>query len=242
MRSPPPALLVSVRDPSECSAAIAGGASLIDVKEPRSGPMGMADPDVIAEVAAQVSGRLPVSVALGELVDWPVRPRIELVTGITFVKIGLAGCGGLPNWPELFDEFRAQVEMQSHARLVAVAYADWRRANAPSPEHVVEFAFGRQLAAFLIDTCVKDGRTLLDWTSAEQLGEICKRLGSRRIPLALAGSLGREQIHELRPVRPAWFAVRGAACNGGRDGTIDSERVRELVNEIALQPVIEEKP
>ncbi len=242
MRSPAPGLLVSVRDASECSAAIAGGVSLIDVKEPQSGPMGMADRDVMAGVAAHVAGRLPVSVALGELVDWPVRPRINIPPGISLVKIGLAGCGGLHNWPERLETFCAEVETQTQARLAAVAYADWHRANAPSPEQVVEFALRARLAAFLMDTCVKDGRTLLDWMSPAQLAAFGERLWRRKIPIALAGSLGREQIRELRPVRPTWFAVRGAACVGGRGGTIASERVRELVDEIALTTASEGKP
>jgi uncharacterized protein (UPF0264 family) len=47
--------------------------------------------------------------------------------------------------------------------------------------------------------------------------------------VALAGSLHREQILELIPIGPEVIAVRGAACVGGRNGTVSRERVAELV-------------
>ena len=46
--------------------------------------------------------------------------------------------------------------------------------------------------------------------------------------MALAGSLGPREIGRLRELAPDWFAVRGAACAGGRAGTVNVERVRSL--------------
>ena len=63
-------LLVSVRSAAEAVAAVAGGASVIDVKEPDRGPLGRADVSVWREVRAVVPASIPVSVALGELADW----------------------------------------------------------------------------------------------------------------------------------------------------------------------------
>ena len=66
-------LLVSVRDASEALAALAGGADIIDVKEPTRGSLGMADGDAVAGVVEAVGERVPVSAALGELCEWPER-------------------------------------------------------------------------------------------------------------------------------------------------------------------------
>jgi uncharacterized protein (UPF0264 family) len=63
-------LLVSVRSPVEAEAALAGGAGIIDVKEPRNGPLGRARAEVWREVQLAVTHRVPVSVALGELNEW----------------------------------------------------------------------------------------------------------------------------------------------------------------------------
>src|ERR1700678_3944537 len=86
-----PALLVSVRAVEEAAAALAGGADLIDVKEPNRGSLGRADDAVIAAVVAIVAGRRPVSAAMGELRDrGPPFPGPELA----YQKWGLSGCGG----------------------------------------------------------------------------------------------------------------------------------------------------
>ncbi len=45
-------LLVSVRDESEAREALAGGATIVDVKEPGRGPLGAAAGDVTARIAA----------------------------------------------------------------------------------------------------------------------------------------------------------------------------------------------
>src|SRR5437867_1331389 len=82
-------LLISVRSVAEAEAAIAGGAEIIDIKEPARGSLGRADDAVVRAIVEHVAGRQPISMALGELLDDPGWPD-ELFTGL--VKIGLAGC------------------------------------------------------------------------------------------------------------------------------------------------------
>ena len=50
-------LLVSVRSAAEAEAALSGGASVIDVKEPTRGALGRADDAVIADVVRSPAGR-----------------------------------------------------------------------------------------------------------------------------------------------------------------------------------------
>src|SRR3954449_8349799 len=83
------ALLVSVRDAAEVAAAIDGGAGLIDVKEPDNGALGRAHDAVRESVLDAVNGRVPVSVALGELADGGT---LIDTSRIAFVKYGLADC------------------------------------------------------------------------------------------------------------------------------------------------------
>src|SRR5262249_22620047 len=72
-----PSLLVSVRSKLEALRAIDGGAQIIDIKEPSKGSLGMANINVINDIASMdqfVSDSLavpnPLSVALGELSKW----------------------------------------------------------------------------------------------------------------------------------------------------------------------------
>jgi uncharacterized protein (UPF0264 family) len=220
-------LLVSVRSPDEAEAALAGGAALIDVKEPAHGSLGCAGTEAIAAVVQRVAGRRPVSAALGELGE--VSADVA-VPGLAYVKWGLAGWGERSDWRQALGRAAAEVA----CRPVAVAYADWQRAGAPSPREVCAFACARGWGAFLVDTCHKDGRTLLDWLTIAELSGLIAECRTAGVPVALAGSLGPAQMAQLRGLRPDWFAVRGAACRGERrTGAIDATAVRQIVDQLA---------
>lgn len=219
-------LLVSVRSAQEAETALHGGAALIDVKEPKHGSLGRAGDEVIAAVVRIVAGRRPVSAALGELADSPDMP---VEPSLAYVKWGLAAAQ--EDWrSQLGGALRRLVEHQPSSRAVAVAYADWRRADAPTPEDVCTFAVEHSVGAFLLDTWKKDSSTLLDWLPLGEIERLRERCHARGVPIALAGSLGAREIGQLLPLRPDWFAVRGAACRGRRrTAMIDEGKVRGLV-------------
>jgi len=62
-------LLVSVRSVEEVSAALAGGADIIDAKEPARGSLGRVTPAVLSAIAARTPASVPLSVALGDCAD-----------------------------------------------------------------------------------------------------------------------------------------------------------------------------
>lgn len=68
-------LLVSVRNAEEAVQAADSGADIIDVKEPEFGSLGFAGGATIREVVDAVAGRIPVSAALGECLDWTTEYR-----------------------------------------------------------------------------------------------------------------------------------------------------------------------
>jgi uncharacterized protein (UPF0264 family) len=230
---------VSVRNAAEAGAALAGGADLIDVKEPKRGPLGAADARTLAAVVAAVAGRRPVSAALGELREsfWKGPPALP---GLAYVKWGLAGFRRhvAPLWQwELTCAVRRLAEVHPSCRAVAVAYADWERALAPPPDEVLALAAELRLGAFLLDTWGKDGTTLLDWLQAAEVGRLCERGRSAGLPVAVGGALGPAQLAALAAARPDWFAVRGAACrNGDRSARVEAGRVRQLA-ELLARPV-----
>lgn len=225
-------LLVSVRSGLEAEAALRGGAALIDVKEPAHGSLGRASDRVIAEVMRVVAGRRPISAAMGELLNAPsnVCPSHDLP--LTFVKWGLAGYTdrAAAVWRSALRRTLCDLtEHQPSCRAVAVAYADWQRAQAPMPEEVCDFAVENGIGAFLIDTWQKDGSTLLDWLSWQKVKHLRERSRTAGVPVALAGSLGPAEIGALLPLLPDWIAVRGAVCpDRQRGATVDEGKVRQL--------------
>src|SRR5262249_56021688 len=124
-------------------------------------------------------------------------------------------------------------EARGSCRAVAVAYADWQAVQAPPPAEVCAFACDHRWGAFLLDTGRKDGRTLLDCLSVAEVVLLCRSCRRAGVRVALAGSLGLEEIQMLAPAEPDWFAVRGAACRHGcRRGVIHGERVRRFVQRL----------
>jgi len=237
-KNPPatPQLLVSVRSAEEALAALEGGAAVIDVKEPSRGSLGRADVRVIREVAAAVGRCRPVSAALGE---WAEEGSDVPDTELAFVKWGLAGCRRNPSWRR---ELTSLLKYQPRPQPVLVAYADWQWAEAPSVEEVFALAWDHSGSVMLVDTYCKERiqatgnkrPTLLDWLTVPRVEDLCRRCRDSGVRIALAGSLGAQEIHKLRGARPDWFGVRGAVCaDGRRHGSMLAEKVRELVELLA---------
>jgi uncharacterized protein (UPF0264 family) len=232
-------LLVSVRSAAEAETAIAGGADLIDVKEPIRGSLGRADPCVLADVLRKVAGRRPVSAALGELSERQDNdPSPLTLAALAFVKWGLAGCYPDIDWRRQLTNFAAEMPQAAHGPLaVTVAYADSRLAQAPPLADVVDFACARP-GVLLIDTWNKTpGRGLLDWLSLLDLATLRRRCRIHGVRLALAGSLGLSEIEQLLDLQPDWFAVRGAACQDGRNSAVSVAQVRRLAQLVHAGPV-----
>jgi len=223
-------LLISVRSASEARAALAGGADLIDVKEPARGSLGRADNQVIDAIVRLLDGCAPVSAAMGELTEDLSKDVIDY--SVDYLKFGLAGCRHLP-WQERLLQLR-----ESHpANVVAATYADSARAEAPSLEEAVNFAIDHHFAILLVDTFIKDGRSLFDWVSEQRLYGLVEALHRAGTQLALAGSLTVEHLPEIRAVNPDWLAVRGAVCRrGDRTDEIDEQLVGALKSLLGRAP------
>jgi uncharacterized protein (UPF0264 family) len=227
-------LLVSVRSAAEAEAALAGGAHVIDVKEPSRGSLGRADDATLAEVVRVVAGRRPVSAALGELHDgWQDLPGCT--SQLYYVKWGLSKFRTevRAGWAELWCESERVRALNPACAVVTVAYADARRAAAPDVEVVCDHLVEAGEGVLLLDTFAKDGSTLLAWLNVANVRRTVERCRTAGVRVALAGSLGVDEIRALLPLRPDWFAVRGAACQGRqRHAMIDTGRVRQLVEAI----------
>jgi uncharacterized protein (UPF0264 family) len=228
-------LLVSVRNAAEAASAMAGGAHVIDIKEPDRGALGAADPQVWREVLQAVAGRAPVSAALGELFvdDAAAAAVLQLAAqtaGLSFAKIGLAGAA-MANWPAVWQQ--ALAALPPSVASVAVAYADWRSAQAPPPAEVIDRGAEIGCRYILFDTFSKSRGHLLDHLPLKLLTDLSKHAKTRGMQIVLAGSLELPLLPFVLPLAPALVAVRGAACRGNRQSAIDAERVRALAAAIS---------
>src|SRR6185437_12821060 len=205
-------LLVSVRSAAETVEALAGGADVIDAKEPSRGSLGPVTPESLRAIALAVSGSVPLSVALGDPTDAAaaaaaIAPLGELESraGGTFAKVGLAGARSHAAAESLIGgAMDAAARCATRPGVVVVAYADQGMAGAPHRDLVSTLAAAAGASGVLLDTYLKDGRDLFDHVAEPEL-----RARAAGLPADIVG-------------------VRGAACAGGRAGRISAARVRAL--------------
>jgi uncharacterized protein (UPF0264 family) len=220
-------LLVSVRSLAEARLALAAGVDLIDLKEPARGSLGALDPAVARQIVRSLRGRVPLSAALGELLELR-SGGLRLPAGVSFAKLGLAGCASVANWPRAWQ--RAIERLGPQVTPVAVIYADWPRVAAPDPQQVFDHAVRLRAGALLIDTCLKSGDDLLVHAGPGQLQAWIEAARRQSMPSVIAGSLSPATIRRLLPLGPEYIAVRGAACRGSRAGPLDGRRLECLVD------------
>ena len=228
-------LLVSVRSADEVGPALAGGADIIDAKEPDRGSLGAVDRDVLSRILQRVPDDRGVSVALGDV----SRPEevgaaihgLELPqrTSPTYLKLGFAGVQS-PDQIRLLIEHAVSVtsRMAASHRIVAVAYADSERAGTMPPALIPSLAEAAGAAAVLLDTHGKDGRGLLEWLPSGALVDWVALARQAGLLAALAGSLRPRDLALVGRAHPDVVGVRGAVCSGGRQGQVLEDRVRRF--------------
>lgn len=237
----PSGLLVSVRSVAEAMEAVAGGAAIIDVKEPSRGPLGRTDADVTVAIAEVIAGEAVMTLACGELAagERAIAAHVESVAmrlataGLALPAAVKAGPAGLA-----IDEWRV-----AYARLtrlvmapietVAVAYADWRSAGAPAPMSLAAAAADAGASTILIDTFDKSAGGLLGLAGIGPLREWVTAARDRGLAVALAGRLTAGDLAIAAGFGAAIVGVRSAACAGGRLGQVRRGNVAELVGTLA---------
>ena len=224
-------LLVSVRNAAEAQIALDAGVDLIDVKEPHHGSLGAADAQVISEVLKTVAGRVPVSVALGELSE-PSTREGSILTGAAYAKIGLANCAQTEDWPRRWEQYLSQLPRKT-AR-VAVVYADSQAASAPQWNTVLSYAARLGCAAVLLDTWTKNSGSVLSHWSSERIRTFILGVQEKQMLAVVGGGLTLEGLDPILAACPDFIAVRGAVCDGDRRGNICPEKIIALQTRLAL--------
>jgi uncharacterized protein (UPF0264 family) len=224
-------LLVSVRNASEARDALAGGADIIDAKEPLNGPLGAVSSDVLHAIAATIGSAAPVSAALGDVYDDGVMGRAIAArqAGVTFVKVGFAGMG---RRHRLTDDVVTLARAAQPPALVLVAYADFDVADAPPPAEILMLAAHLKPAGILLDTYDKERAGLTSLMHACTLATFVSRAKAQGRFVALAGKLTLEDIETVQDTGADVIGLRGAACDGGRGGVVTSARVRALCEHV----------
>jgi uncharacterized protein (UPF0264 family) len=88
----------------------------------------------------------------------------------------------------------------------------------------------------LLDTYDKSCGGLLRWLNVPQLEDVLDVAHSLCMRVALAGSLTAAELSDLCDLHVDLFAVRGAACEGGRDGQVSQVAIEALQKALVNMP------
>lgn len=228
-------LLISPINTDEALESIEGGADIVDVKNPKEGSLGANFPWVIKEIREMTPEDMMVSATLG---DVPYKPGTvslaamgALVSGADYIKVGLYGTKNYDEALEVMENVVKTVrDNSSKAVVVASGYADAHRVGALDPMEIPKVAADAGADLAMVDTAVKDGKTLFDFMDMDKLQRFVNEIHDYGMKSALAGSIKKEQLKPLYDINCDVVGVRGAACIGGdrNTGKIHRNAVAEL--------------
>ena len=214
--------LASVRSAEEARIALAGGADIIDAKEPAAGALGRVPPATLAAIVETVGGQCPVSATIGDvpLAPAPVRQAVErtATSGADIVKIGIFE-------GDLAATLDALAPLANGgSRLVAVAFADRRPALAPLVARCAAAGF----YGVMLDTAAKGGGSLTAHLGLAALAEFIAAARRARLVTGLAGALQVADVPVLAPLGADYLGFRSALTAGGRHAALDPAAVRAV--------------
>lgn len=235
-----PQLLVSIRAASELDEAVRGGADIVDVKNTNEGSLGAPSLDLLRAARAAVRSPTLLSVALGDAPHLPGSFGLAAAGAAAFepdfVKVGLLGSDTPALALELLSAVcRGAAATSGSCRVVAVAYADSTRAGGLPPAELPAVARDAGAIGVMLDTAVKDGASLFAAMSAPTVRDFAASAKRAGLLVALAGSLTSDDFARAADLGADIIGVRGAACVGGRSGTVNAARVAALKAALAAR-------
>lgn len=224
-------LLISVATPEEAEAAVAGGANLIDAKNPVAGALGAVSLEMLRRIHASVDRQRPITAALGDASDEAAIERMAhdyASLGTTFVKVGFAAIESAERVAQLIKAASQGAGTTGRCGVVAVAYADAGYARSLDMDALLDVAAQAGASGVLLDTADKTGPGLRDLVTPQQLKAWVESAHEAGLVVALAGRLTAGDLTLVRDSGADIAGFRGAACDGDRLTQVSIERVRDL--------------
>ena len=227
-------LLVSVRSAAEAAAARAGGADIIDAKEPAAGALGAVQLATFHDIVDAIADAGPVTAAIGDAVEESAIERTAALfarAGASLVKLGFTGIASPTRVASLLAA--AKDGAAGDAGVIATAYADAGRVASLNRLAMIDAAAAAGAAGILLDTADKHGPGLPGLMSPAMLVAWVNRARDARLLVAVAGKLTVADFAMVMDTGADIVGVRGAACDNGRTGEIVAARVRALRSAVA---------
>lgn len=232
--------LVSVRNLAEAVQTDAFGVDILDLKEPRLGPLSPVSSEIWREISqwsqASSAPRPKLSAALGE----PEQAQSiadQLPAEFSFAKAGPSGCDRVDKMEALWQATRNR--LPDSVELVAVAYADHQAAGTLPAEQILSAAVDNGFRRILLDTFKKQGRSAVQCLGANRLMEFGRFADQHQLWWSLAGSINLQHLRLIPTLfpdpsaAPDCVAVRGDVCESDRSGALSRCRLQAWKDQLS---------
>jgi len=207
-------LLVSVKNLEEANLALNNHVDIIDLKSPINGALGALAIEDIAEIVAYIKQQDSSRLITATVGDLPMQPNLLLPavtnvadTGVDIVKIGFFNVTDEPIKVYEVCIEALQSLIRADIKLVAVLFAEYQY-----PDELIAMLKNAGFFGVMLDTAHKNGATLFDCLSHQQIRGFVENARKLGLQTGLAGSLRHEQISLVKQFEADYVGLRGGVC------------------------------
>ncbi len=234
-------MLLSIVSLEEANIVVRYRPDILDIKNPSEGSLGAQFPWILKDISEAVKDTgILCSATLGDL---PYKPGTAALAafgaascGVGYIKAGLFGVQTFEEAYQMMVSIVRSVRMvDSRALVVASGYADFNRFGGLPYTELVKAASQANADVVMLDTAIKDGKTLFDAMTYDEIKKFINLAKDQNLLVALAGSIKQEHLKTLVELNPDIIGIRGAVCEAGkRTNTLSSEKVEAFMNYLRI--------
>ena len=230
-------LLISIRSIEEVKVVNGLNIDIIDLKEPKNGPIGMLDFIDIKKIVLALRdnnfcGKISTTFELndGNLSRNDIA-KIENLgsVGLDYIKVGVSADGN--TWANLkkFTESLSKIKNRvlENKLILVLMITDkhsFKIVKNISPSMVGKFS------GIMIDTLDKENGSVFDIVNFTELSIIKKFALENNIDFGIAGSLDVSHTSLINQLQPNWAGYRGGVCLKKRSGPLSRVRLANLID------------
>ena len=230
-------LLISIRSIEEVKVVNGLNIDIIDLKEPKNGPIGMLDFIDIKKIVLALRdnnfcGKISTTFELndGNLSRNDIA-KIENLgsVGLDYIKVGVSADGNawvnLKKFTESLSKIKNRVlENKLILVLMITDKHSFKFVKNISPSMVGKFS------GIMIDTLDKENGSVFDIVNLTELSIIKKFALENNIDFGIAGSLDVSHTSLINQLQPNWAGYRGGVCLKKRSGPLSRVRLENLID------------
>lgn len=224
-------ILISIKDEEEAKT-VSGmkGIDIIDIKNPDEGTLGANNPWTIKKALEYLPSQSLIAASIGDLDFKPGSASLAsygtALLGVDFVTAAYMGLKTQGEIKSMTKHLIKSLE-DFDSGLIVAGYADHKRLRSPDPNDLITEVGGADY--FMLDTAIKDGRSVLDFAPPKKLLDLKKKAENSGLKLIIAGSIRYPQLKIIREIDPHMMGFRGILCD---NGAIKKELLERLIREI----------